>query len=831
MIYYLKKKIIIYLLFIQPCFAIEFDTWPNSDRGDPIFSFQVDHISFNYFNGTDLQQTLDANNPLPGNFDYPNPNQPPFVSAKKCEPLNATNNIEDGEDHCIKIIWEPNPTNPVQGKGRITVLFDGDFRNSIDINLINSLGDENGEVFWGYTSGNDAGQNEHKVCFQDFSKCKIWVRPDIEICEGDAIELSTTAIGYDLDNAQYKWTPAIGLNNPNAKSPIAMPRITTEYKVKMTTSDNCTSEATVNVTVNSRPSTAIVKEYGRCFLNNGNQVNVKDMVYGTKKMADCNFLLSCQSAYPDVNNGDYLYELQPFLIKIGPDGTREWQKLYIYQNLISGMHYGCARYTTNAYEVNNNFTGYNTSCDNTLNSSLFPDILKHVGYAVICEADYPRNILFPDQINREMLIFTINPDGTVRNKISYNETELGCRGRHIESTKDGGFIALGDVFGLQSILLVKLQSNLTPEFDLARIIYPGKWVEPIKVIECSDGSGYIVIGDFGEYQNNIAVNQNIFAIKVIKVLHPSNPQDFLFRVDWGYRYNLPTDIEKATSIHESYNSEGQLVYFITGYGWDDIQNSNKDGFLLNISNTGELNFAKKIGTANSKEECWSIVENSLDEFGILLNTNINSQNPSNLDIALIKIPKLSLEAFTGVVQSQQIYGDENIPEQAFFLTTVGFNDFATASQTYWGTNNSSNIRFITSNSFQSYCAESSDIVIKNEENVITSILDKPTYSWLNPLNNRNITVVDAEVSEESICEETACACSDIAWFGQDAFNIKYTINQINSHLDKCCFDIRLEQGQGSMPPNYPFHKLDILITTSGIKINNEPLENFEGQGY
>jgi hypothetical protein len=205
---------------------------------------------------------------------------------------------------------------------------------------------------------------------------------------------------------------------------------------------------------------------------------------------------------------------------------------------------------------------------------------------------------------------------------------------------------------------------------------------------------------------------------------------------------LPSDWETGKAIIETNDSAGNIEYFIIGYG-SFTQSNNTDGFLLNISETGNLNYAKRIGNPGTKESCWAIVENSLTDLGILINTNIKSQNQNDNNVVIMKIPTASLETYTGVVKTQQIYGIDTIPEDAYFLTTIGYEDFATASETFYGLNPTSNIRFITTNRFLSYCADSSKIQIDNVI-VNTSSLDEPATSYL-VSRDPDITVVDADI--------------------------------------------------------------------------------------
>lgn len=68
--------------------------------------------------------------------------------------------------------------------------------------------------------------------------------PDINICPGQTTILSASG------GVSYSWSPATGLNNPNAASTSANPIITTSYTVTVTSSNNCIKYDTVVVIVN-----------------------------------------------------------------------------------------------------------------------------------------------------------------------------------------------------------------------------------------------------------------------------------------------------------------------------------------------------------------------------------------------------------------------------------------------------------------------------------------------------------------------------------------------------------------------------------------------------
>ena len=115
---------------LVPSFGIEIDTWANIDEGD-IFD---DHIAF-WKDGVVLGGTL----------------QEAVCAKPECQ------NIEDGLYHEIEIRWTP--TNNF-----MQVWFDGDFRTTIQEDLLNNVFGGNPEVWMGMTAGTGGATNKQGFC-------------------------------------------------------------------------------------------------------------------------------------------------------------------------------------------------------------------------------------------------------------------------------------------------------------------------------------------------------------------------------------------------------------------------------------------------------------------------------------------------------------------------------------------------------------------------------------------------------------------------------------------------------------------------------------------
>ena len=87
------------------------------------------------------------------------------------------------------------------------------------------------------------GSAEQEVTIQDFPKPDLG--PDILLGKGNSITLKGAVEG----GVSYAWTPASDLDNPTAANPVASPDKTTEYLVKVLSSNGCSGESKVNIVV------------------------------------------------------------------------------------------------------------------------------------------------------------------------------------------------------------------------------------------------------------------------------------------------------------------------------------------------------------------------------------------------------------------------------------------------------------------------------------------------------------------------------------------------------------------------------------------------------
>lgn len=174
--------------------GIEFDTYQNGDYGDPTY----DHIA--------IERDGDINHNSLNNIAGP-------VQADVFD-----TNIEDGEDHIVRITWDPETQ-------EIDVYFDCTFRLTGQIDLVNSIFGGLSEVYWGFTAATGGLNNNQIVCLQENI---VTSSEDVTICNGASAQLSA---GSSIDGI-YSWSPSDYLNATDQAVVQANPPVSTTYYVE-----------------------------------------------------------------------------------------------------------------------------------------------------------------------------------------------------------------------------------------------------------------------------------------------------------------------------------------------------------------------------------------------------------------------------------------------------------------------------------------------------------------------------------------------------------------------------------------------------------------------
>lgn len=203
---------------ISPSFAVEIDTWDNGvDVNDPV----EDHIG--------IQQNGDV---IHGS------------SNTLVSPIEISN-VEDGEDHCVHVSWDPATQFFALTLDNTTITYTGD---------IAAIFGGNTSVYYGFTSATGGFFNEHTVCFTA-NPAPIIPMEDLTICEGETVQLQVDPVGDS-----YHWTFDPTLSATDISDPTASPSTTTTYSVQVGFTCGEPQFDDVTVTVNESAAVAAVAE-------------------------------------------------------------------------------------------------------------------------------------------------------------------------------------------------------------------------------------------------------------------------------------------------------------------------------------------------------------------------------------------------------------------------------------------------------------------------------------------------------------------------------------------------------------------------------------------
>lgn len=109
------------------------------------------------------------------------------------------------------------------------------------------------------TATNSNGCYERDTCVVSVKDLSVKISKSDTICIGESIQLSASSKSGSI----YEWEPSTGLNNHKIASPVALPLITTTYKVTVTNND-CIDSAFVTITVDNLPQNSITKNFSIC---------------------------------------------------------------------------------------------------------------------------------------------------------------------------------------------------------------------------------------------------------------------------------------------------------------------------------------------------------------------------------------------------------------------------------------------------------------------------------------------------------------------------------------------------------------------------------------
>ena len=208
---------------ISPSLAIEIDTYQNG--WDPTF----DHIAIMSNGVVDHGAANNLAGPL---------------SA-----LQGGGNIEDGQEHLLRVVWNPATTT-------LSTYIDGALRVESTGDYVNTIFGGSPMVYWGFTASTGGLNNEHRFCLAMLPDATISANA---VCLGTPINIqdnsysalgSVVGVTWDLGNGQ-----TIDAINPGD---VTYANAGT-YNVTQTITDaaGCTASANFSLTVNPNPTVSI----------------------------------------------------------------------------------------------------------------------------------------------------------------------------------------------------------------------------------------------------------------------------------------------------------------------------------------------------------------------------------------------------------------------------------------------------------------------------------------------------------------------------------------------------------------------------------------------
>ena len=209
----------------SPSLGVEFDDWNNINFGD----LASDHIAI-------------VKN---GSVDHNGPNS----VARPVPALTNSGNIEDGKNHLVRITWDAS-TNLFE------VWFDCVKRQSITLDIVNSIFRGQKEVFWGFTAATGGSNNVQTACLRN----NILTPDTFFLCKGESLELNAR----ESDNNDYIWTPNQFLSDNTIQNPICTATESITYYLEYT--DRCGDKLrdTIHVAIEVKPDLGSLSDIELC---------------------------------------------------------------------------------------------------------------------------------------------------------------------------------------------------------------------------------------------------------------------------------------------------------------------------------------------------------------------------------------------------------------------------------------------------------------------------------------------------------------------------------------------------------------------------------------
>ncbi|MEM8998968.1 MAG: T9SS type B sorting domain-containing protein [Bacteroidota bacterium] len=208
---------------ISNSLIVEFDTFQNIglfSNNDPV----ADHIAILRDGNPDHGQGTNLAGPV----------QASATSA----------NIEDGQDHEVKIAWDATGQT-------LSVYFDCILRLTFVEDIKNTIFSGDDSIFFGVVGSTGGLSNLNRVCFNSITFVDNLTLADQSICIGDTLDTVDATVPSGVT---YQWSSStleMSISDPNNPSPSFSPTVTTTYTVTIT--DICGESITESFTVDVLP--------------------------------------------------------------------------------------------------------------------------------------------------------------------------------------------------------------------------------------------------------------------------------------------------------------------------------------------------------------------------------------------------------------------------------------------------------------------------------------------------------------------------------------------------------------------------------------------------
>ncbi|MBL4587098.1 MAG: gliding motility-associated C-terminal domain-containing protein [Flavobacteriales bacterium] len=160
---------------ISPSVAVEVDTWSNNSQGQLYGDPAEDHMA--------IQANGDPNHTTVNNLAGPE-----FA-------LSNGDNIEDGETHLMRVVWDPT-TNTLDS------YMDGSLRVSYTGDMVTDVFNNDPMVFWGFTGSTGGANNVQEFCLSIIPGLTSSTE---QICQGETVLFEDDSYSALGDVVSWDW--------------------------------------------------------------------------------------------------------------------------------------------------------------------------------------------------------------------------------------------------------------------------------------------------------------------------------------------------------------------------------------------------------------------------------------------------------------------------------------------------------------------------------------------------------------------------------------------------------------------------------------------------